>query len=590
MDVSTSWTDCWVFILLHLRIFDEQASFPPSSLSLPIPHPHRARRPDHSFARHLVKSLPRTPSPPRPTMLPILLLAAQAAASPFVMYPDHDAADVAAVQGFKLPLSHSASSAKRELAKRAGGVQDGEWLIREEAFVDSRYNGGRGNFASPLLSRKRQSGNVGLQNNGIDASYSGQVSIGTPAQPFNIILDTGSSDLWVEDSECSACQGTKYDPTKSTSYAAADGTIKISYGSGDAAGRLARDTVTMGGQSVPNQVFAIVDNMTPNLISSSVSGIMGLAFTVLAYSKSDPWWLNASAGWKDKLFAFYMKRYRGVNGAKKVEADGGVATFGYLDSGLYSGDVTYVPVGANPQYWQIPMSGVSVQGTAVDVGNAMVAIDTGTTLIGGPPDVVAAVYAAIPGSRAMTGNFANYYEYPCGTSVDVRLTFGGFTINIGDADFNLGTYGSDMAYCTGGIFVQALSSRSPVQWIVGATALKNTYTVFRFEPPAVGFAVLPGSGAVANQNAAANATGDANNTVTAAPASTSGPTAAKGSATLPVAPGVSQASAPSGEAAAANPSSSAGAAAPGANSSSARTTPSLAVAFAIALGVTAWAL
>ncbi|GMK53889.1 hypothetical protein CspeluHIS016_0104750 [Cutaneotrichosporon spelunceum] len=522
-------------------------------------------------------------------MLPILLLAAQAAASPFVMYPDHNAADVAAVQGFKIPLSHSASSAKRELAKRAGGIQDGEWLIREEAFVDSRYNGGKGDFASLLATRKRQSGNVGLQNNGIDASYSGQVSIGTPAQPFHIILDTGSSDLWVEDSACAGCDGTKYDPSKSSSYAAVDGSFKISYGSGDAAGRLAKDTVVMGGQSVPNQAFAIVDQMTPDLISSSVSGIMGLAFTALAYTRADPWWINASAGWKDKLFTFYMKRYRGVSGAGKVETDGGIATFGYLDPALYTGDVTYVSVGANPQYWQIPMAGLSVQGKAIDLGSAMVAIDTGTTLIGGPADAVAAVYAAIPGSRAMTGNFANYYEYPCDTSVEVRLTFGEFTINIGNADFNLGAYGLDAGYCTGGIFVQALSTSSPLQWIVGATALKNTYTVFRYDPPAVGFAALPGSG-VANQNTATNATTTMNGTVAAPPASSaaatgSGAGSASASATLLTAGGAE----PAGSDAQANASPSASAvAAAGIGSAATRATPSVAVALGIALGLGAW--
>lgn len=447
-------------------------------------------------------------------MLALLLLLATASASPFAVWPEHKAAELSNVPGFALPLEHSPSSAAREIAKCAGGVQDGTWLITEEAFVDERYNAGAGGFRSLLanhLKKRQQSGSVKLQNNGIDASYSGQVSIGTPPQSFSIILDTGSSDLWVEDSECSACQGSKYDPSKSSSYKGSTDKFSISYGSGDAAGRLASDAVSMGGQNVGEQVFAIVDSMTPNLIASSVSGIMGLAFPALAYSKSAPWWQNASKGWNQKLFAFYMKRYRDIDGATKVEADGGTATFGYLDPSLYSGDVTYVNVPSNPQYWQIPMGGVSVLGKAIDLGSSnQVAVDTGTTLIGGPADVVSAIYAAIPGSRKMTGNYANYYEYPCSTAVEMTMAFGDFTINIGDADFNLGRYGDASDMCTGGIFVQALSSTSPVQWIVGATALKNTYTVFRYDPPSVGFAALPGSGANntvnSNANAAANAT------------------------------------------------------------------------------------
>ncbi len=535
-------------------------------------------------------------------MLPLLLaLPALPAvlASPFAVWGDHTANDLAHVQGFRLPLRNTEASVKRELAKRGEGQPDPEWLIREEAFVDGRYNNGLGKFSSLLAKHKRQNGGVAMQNNGIDASYSGVVSIGTPPQDFHIILDTGSSDLWVEDSECASCQGTKYNPGQSTSYAAAAGDFSISYGSGDAAGRLAQDTVVMGGQSVPNQVFAMVDNMTPNLISSSVSGIMGLAFPALAYSKAEPWWCAVSSGWNNKLFAFYMKRYRGAEGAEKVEADGGIATFGHLDTSLYSGDVTYVSVGANPQYWQIPMDGMTVQGTQVDLGGAMqVAVDTGTTLIGGPAAAVAALYAAIPGSRAMSGNYANYYEYPCSTSIDLKITFGGFTINIGDADFNLGSYGTDKAYCTGGVVVQALSAKSPVQWIVGATALKNTYTVFRSDPPAVGFAALPGAGVASNQDAAAaaNATAPASTAnVTASASGAKGVAGAPAAASTGSAAGASsslvanQGSAASGTgASSADPST--GAAVADANSAAGRTTPSLAAALVIALGLAAWPL
>jgi hypothetical protein len=43
------------------------------------------------------------------------------------------------------------------------------------------------------------------------------------------------------------------------------------------------------------------------------------------------------------------------------------------------------------------------------------------------------------------------------------------------------------------------SSGSPISWIVGATFLKNVYSVYRYNPPAVGFAQLSGSaGTVSN--------------------------------------------------------------------------------------------
>jgi hypothetical protein len=55
---------------------------------------------------------------------------------------------------------------------------------------------------------------------------------------------------------------------------------------------------------------------------------------------------------------------------------------------------------------------LTVQGTAISLGSgATAAIDTGTTNIGGPSSAIQAIYAAIPGSSAATGEWAGYYQY-----------------------------------------------------------------------------------------------------------------------------------------------------------------------------------
>jgi hypothetical protein len=63
--------------------------------------------------------------------------------------------------------------------------------------------------------------------------------------------------------------------------------FSILYGSGSASGVLAQDTVTMGGYSVASQTFAACTTIGSGLISTSVSGIMGLSWTSLAYSKGE---------------------------------------------------------------------------------------------------------------------------------------------------------------------------------------------------------------------------------------------------------------------------------------------------------------
>lgn len=64
-----------------------------------------------------------------------------------------------------------------------------------------------------------------------------------------------------------------------------DTTFSISYGSGKAGGNLAQDQVTLGEYSVASQTFAACSNISTGLISASVSGIMGLSWHTLAYSK-----------------------------------------------------------------------------------------------------------------------------------------------------------------------------------------------------------------------------------------------------------------------------------------------------------------
>ena len=101
---------------------------------------------------------------------------------------------------------------------------DPTWLLREAAKVDTRYNDGSGGFGKLLANeqrkRKRGNGEVSLTDHNLDASYSASMSVGTPAQSFGIILDTGSSDLWFASSNCnSGCDGmTEFNLGQSSSF------------------------------------------------------------------------------------------------------------------------------------------------------------------------------------------------------------------------------------------------------------------------------------------------------------------------------------------------------------------------------------
>jgi hypothetical protein len=61
-----------------------------------------------------------------------------------------------------------------------------------------------------------------------------------------------------------------------------------------------------------------------------------------------------------------------------------------------------------------PELDVTVQGKSIAIatGNsALAAIDTGTTLIGGPSADVRSIWAAVPGSQPLDGEMLGYYSF-----------------------------------------------------------------------------------------------------------------------------------------------------------------------------------
>lgn len=360
----------------------------------------------------------------------------------------------------------------------------GAWAKNQRQILLSKY--------SQSTSSKRSSGENLMTNQNADSTYYGTLAIGTPPVSYNVVLDTGSSDLWVADSSCgTSCNGMNtFTPSQSSSFTNLSTSFSIKYGSGSAQGSLGKDTVQMAGFSVSNQVFAVCDVISNGLVESPVSGLMGLAWQSIASSGAEPFWqtLASSGAWDQPVMTFQMTRFNNISQSRVLEP-GGTFTMGTLNSSLYTGDVDFVNLPQDAvSFWTLPLSSMTVQGNSISLGtgqNTYSAIDTGTTLIGGPQAAVDAIYSNIPGSSPGTGNYEGYYSFPCNTKVNVTVSFGGRDWSISPADFTLTQTTGDR--CIGAFFVSG--STSPA-WIFGDTFLKNVYSVFRYNPPSVGFATL----------------------------------------------------------------------------------------------------
>ncbi|KAF5365474.1 hypothetical protein D9758_010807 [Tetrapyrgos nigripes] len=192
---------------------------------------------------------------------------------------------------------------------------------------------------SAPVKKKRASGTNAIVNQGADSSFFGTITIGNPPVPYNVILDTGSSDLWITGSGCTTCGSTptlslssksrrqfRHQSTQSnpaSSLKNLNQPFSITYGSGAASGTLVSDSVAMAGFSVVDQVFAVCDDVSDGLLNDPVSGSMGLTWQSISSSGATQTLAGAKdAVWDEPLMAFQLTRFNQDPKARQEEVGG----------------------------------------------------------------------------------------------------------------------------------------------------------------------------------------------------------------------------------------------------------------------------
>jgi len=277
-----------------------------------------------------------------------------------------------------------------------------------------------------------------------------------------------------------------------------------------------------------NQIFVSVNQISNNVIDGDVAGLMGLAFQNLATTGAVPYWLAIVNQLTEQVMAFWLARHVNDNVSNTDLSSGGVFTLGGTNETLFSGTLEFYDVqvkGSAPlAFWLLALASLTVNGVPVtlSINNATCAIDTGTTLIGGPKTDVDALFKNIPQSR-LSREAQGFYEIPCNSKTTVGMNFGGTTWPISSQDFIL-SQNSTSGFCLAAVFILTEGTSSGdadvdnlnPDWVVGDTFLKNVYSVFRNTPPSVGFAELStaagGSGTTSGTSPSSSATSAAMST------------------------------------------------------------------------------
>ncbi|KAF7351940.1 Acid protease [Mycena venus] len=357
--------------------------------------------------------------------------------------------------------------------------------------------------------------------------YYTSLEVGTPPQTFNMLVDISLADVMVAGKSCIVGCPTDvtYDANKSsTAVNISTGPTTLTFSTGGSGqGYTFTDTMTLGSYTISNAAFLQVTETTDNFFSNPISGLLGLGFAQIAQTTKTPFWQAVISGNEatSPEFGFWLARGSGLV-QQDQSVPGGVFTFGGTNTSFYSGDIEFHDLtGDNTGFWSLNVSSITMQGKSISLTkNATLAfLDTASEPIIGPAADVKAMWSTVHGASELPGN-PGVYQFPCNTTFNLTVSFGGRSWPINSTDVNFGPTGSS-SQCVGAITGQTPTPGSP-GWIFGVAFL-NIYSVFRQNPPSVGFAELSTlAGGTGAPNSIASASSSiASSTSSGAPSATS---------------------------------------------------------------------
>ncbi|KAF8355315.1 hypothetical protein PRIPAC_96938 [Pristionchus pacificus] len=313
-----------------------------------------------------------------------------------------------ALLGLSLAHVHQMRLRKRD-SMRKELVRAGQW--EEYMATKSQLRADRSTFAAGFPQKV---------NDYDDAEYVGNITVGTPGQFFEVILDTGSANLWVPDATCSGgvtnpCANKhKFDASKSTTYAKNGKAFTIEYGTGSAKGFLGQDTVRFGTDdtalTVPKCTFGQATSIAAFFKRDVIDGILGLAFQPLFTV-----WLEHE-GFKENVECTLGEL--NVSLSKIFTAQVDTTNCGPV--------IAYEPL-SSATYFLFKLKSVSIGSYTNNKGWNVIS-DTGTSLISAPLDVVENVAKTI---GAKYDQSTGIYTIACGTKIaDLQLVIGSQTYTL----------------------------------------------------------------------------------------------------------------------------------------------------------------
>lgn len=345
-----------------------------------------------------------------------------------------------------------------------------------------------------------------------NAMYYGEVRIGTPAQTLRVMFATGSADTWVPTTRCASktCRGhSRFAEAYSKTLGgggAAD--VNLTYSLGSISGRVARDTVRVGGAEAAGAPFVGVSSLGHKFQSQyrwlPFDGIVGLGYRGASVSRQQPLFdaLMAGGALKRNVFSLYLTQSPG--------AAGSVLTLGGTDPRLHLDELAFFPVERPHVFWAVNVSRIALQESLTAAASPIdrrllvslcapeqhhkgcrAVVDSGTSLISGPSAAIRRLAEHIrvdPSCRGVdalpTLSFQFYGRtfslHPADYVIRVPVDVG--------AEGGAGDGAAEEA-CFLGLESQDFPEQMGPMWVLGNVFLRKFYTVFDRDADMIGFAM-----------------------------------------------------------------------------------------------------
>ncbi|MRI33431.1 hypothetical protein EOPP23_10585 [Endozoicomonas sp. OPT23] len=321
--------------------------------------------------------------------------------------------------------------------------------------------------------------------------YMATFEAGSDNQKFTVLMDTGSTDIWVPGPKCSATgciNKPHFDPGSSQTFVNTNKPLSILYMSGAMNGTEVQDQVTLGGISVQNQLFALAHTVSPNFAQFAFDGIFGLAYPALSHNHVNSWVMNAYAQQKidAPMFSFYLSNE--INGANSKMIVGSPV------SSYYEGDIHWhsqiKPTPSMPveSYYTLAVKGFKINGKEVeqvkkdcaDTGCPAV-VDTGSSFLLVSDDTMTTLYTEFPVHQ----NCDNIHQFD-GQKVSITVDDQEYVIPVEQ----LIVKAEDSEGKQACVLAVDVSMDPGIDWTFGDSFLRSFYSIFDQGHKRVAFANL----------------------------------------------------------------------------------------------------